>query len=179
MKISLSLIIISLLFCWSGCIASAIEIRLHIPVASKAKSTCHSVCSFFVKDSGGGGPSVQGYSLRGIIGFIGVGYSSSEIKQKEGAIFSANAIDFSLTLIDLITLGYGEVKDAGISDGTTKYKPDSSSGSTKFFNFNYDFEPIKVLVGFRNWLVHQKYEFFRFEQSLDYNEISIGVGYEF
>ena len=60
-----------------------------------------------------------------------------------------------------------------------RYKPDSSSGSTKFFNLYYDFEPIKVLVGFRNWLVHQKYEFFRFEQSLDYNEISIGVGYEF
>ena len=99
--------------------------------------------------------------------------------QGGGAIFFTNAIDFSLTLIDLITLGYGEVKDASVSAGTIKMKADSSSGSTKFFNFNYDFEPIKVLVGFRNWLVHQKYEIFKFEQSLEYNEISIGVGYEF
>ena len=90
MKISLSLIIISLLFCWSGCIASAIEIRLHIPVTTSGKSTCNNVCSGLLKEGGSGAPSTTeySYSLRGIIGFIGVGYSSSELKASgEGSYF--------------------------------------------------------------------------------------------
>ena len=185
MKASLSLIFILLLFCWSGCIASAITIRLHIPVAYATDSTCNNVCAAFVDDESKILFS-RGYSLRGILGFIGVGYSSSSVIWPNGISYSANAIDFSLTPVDLFTVGYGEVKGGTVSIGTSSLKPDSSSGSTMFFNFNFDFEPVKFLAGYRIWKYTHNFlgtsmsdSFKDFFKDVDYKEIGIGVGYEF
>ena len=106
MKSCLLLIFITLsLF---GTIASAATLRLHIPMSTTW--TGNSL-------SDGQSVSSSGYSLRGIFGLIGAGYTSSSMKYKftGGAnTYTSNAVDISITPIDLLTVGYGSVIGAAL-----------------------------------------------------------------
>ena len=98
-----SLLLIFITFFLFGTIASAATLRLHIPMSTTW--TGNSL-------SDGQSVSSSGYSLRGIFGLIGAGYTSSSMKLKYtgGAnTYTSNAVDISITPIDLLTVGYGIV----------------------------------------------------------------------
>ena len=171
-----SLILIFITFFLFGTLASAATLRLHIPVSTTW--TGESL-------SAGQSVSSSGYSLRGIFGLIGAGYSSSSMKYKYtgGAnTYTSNAIDLSVTPIDLLTVGYGSVMGGSISlDSAPNASLDSASGSTMFFNLNFGLGPVDLLIGYRTWeSTHKvKYSNGSAEPKLQYNEIGAGVGFGF
>ena len=129
-----------------GSVASAAKLSLHIPLSRTW--TGESL-------SAGQSVSSSGYSLRGIFGLIGAGYTSSSMKYKftGGAnTYTSNAVDISITPIDLLTVGYGSVIGGDISlDTNPNASLDSSSGSTMFFNLNFGLGPVDLLLGYRTW----------------------------
>ena len=172
-----SLLLIFITFFLFGTIASAATLRLHIPLSTTW--TGESL-------SAGQSVSSSGYSLRGIFGLIGAGYTSSSMKYKftGGAnTYTSNAIDISITPIDLLTVGYGSVIGGDISlDTNPNASLDSSSGSTMFFNLNFGLGPVDLLLGYRTWEPTHKMKTSSggsFETKLKYNEIGAGVGFGF
>ena len=108
---------------------------------------------------------------------FGAGYTQSDLKFKwtnGSTTYTTNAIDVSLTPIDLFTVGYGIVTGGGVSSGTL----DSSSGSTTFFNLNFGLGPVDLLAGYRMWDATHKRKSGS-ENKLKYNEIGLGVGFGF
>ena len=172
-----SLLLIFIKFFLFGTIASAATLRLHIPMSTTW--TGNSL-------SDGQSVSSSGYSLRGIFGLIGAGYTSSSMKLKYtgGAnTYTSNAVDISITPIDLLTVGYGIVIGGDISlDTNPNASLDSASGSTMFFNLNFGLGPIDLLLGYRTWEPTHKIKpanSAAFDQELKYNEIGLGVGFGF
>ena len=142
------------------------KLRLHIPLSTSWSG-----------DSSSAEFSSTGYSLRGIFGLFGAGYTQSDLKFKwtnGSTTYTTNAIDVSLTPIDLFTVGYGVVTGGGVSNGTL----DSSSGSTTFFNLNFGLGPVDLLAGYRMWDATHKFKNSS-ETKLKYNEIGLGVGFGF
>ena len=140
----------------------AFSLRLNVPVAG----------SYEVEDCSGCSPKSGGYSIRGIFGMFGLGYSvgtfdwgypstSNSTDQK----LTANAVDLSGSF-SFLTVGVGSVISGtfegkfGYStteDGVTgvadaKHKLDGAvTGTTSFINFNFGIGPIDLLVGYRMW----------------------------
>ena len=134
-----SLLLVFIAFFLFGSVASAAKLRLHIPLSTSWSGTSTSA-----------DVSSSGYSIRGIFGLFGAGYTQSDLKFKwtnGSTTYTTNAIDVSLTPIDLFTVGYGIVTGGGVSNGTL----DSSSGSTTFFNLNFGLGPVDLLAGYRMW----------------------------
>ena len=172
-----SLLLVFIAFFLFGTIASAATLRLHVPLSTTW--TGESL-------SAGQSVSSSGYSLRGIFGLIGAGYTSSSMKYKYtgGAnTYTSNAIDVSITPIDLLTVGYGSIIGGDISmDSNPNASLDSSSGSTMFFNLNFGLGPVDLLLGYRTWEPTHKIKTasgYTFDQELKYNEIGLGVGFGF
>ncbi len=170
MKRSLILVFISCFLL--GSVASAATLRLHVPMSTS-----------WAGESTNNEFSSSGYSLRGIFGLIGVGYTSSSLEQKptSGSSYKweSTAADVSITPIDLLTVGYG-VLIGGDLVGVTGTKIDGVSGSTTFFNLNFGLGPVDLLAGYRMWDTTHKYKgTFNGESKLKYNEIGIGVGLGF
>ena len=161
-----SLLLIFTTFFLFGSVASAAKLRLHIPLSTSWSG-----------DSSSAEFSSTGYSVRGIFGLFGAGYTQSDLKFKwtnGSTTYTTNAIDVSLTPIDLFTVGYGVVTGGGVSSGTL----DSSSGSTTFFNLNFGLGPVDLLAGYRMWDATHKFKNSS-EAKLKYNEIGLGVGFGF
>ena len=151
----------------SGTFASSATLRLHIPVITS-----------WTGQSSSNSYSSTGYSIRGIFDLIGAGYTSSSLKVKylggNSLTLTSNAVDISLTPIDLLTVGYGTVIGGDTSSGTL----DSSSGSTTFFNLNFGLGPVDFLAGYRMWDAEHKWKSGG-TSKLKYNEIGVGVGFGF
>ena len=162
-----SLLLAFITFFLFGSVASAAKLRLHIPLSTSWSGTSTSA-----------DVSSSGYSIRGIFGLFGAGYTQSDLKFKwtngGSTTYTTNAIDVSLTPIDLFTVGYGVVTGGGVSNGTL----DSSSGSTTFFNLNFGLGPVDLLAGYRMWDATHKRKSGS-ESKLKYNEIGVGVGFGF
>ena len=161
-----SLLLVFIAFFLFGSVASAAKLRLHIPLSTSWSGTSTSA-----------DVSSSGYSIRGIFGLFGAGYTQSDLKFKwtnGSTTYTTNAIDVSLTPIDLFTVGYGIVTGGGVSSGTL----DSSSGSTTFFNLNFGLGPVDLLAGYRMWDATHKFKNSS-EAKLKYNEIGLGVGFGF
>ena len=172
-----SLLLVFIAFFLFGSVASAATLRLHIPVSSSWSG-----------ESLNSGESISssGYSLRGIFGLIGAGYTSSTLKYTSSGSsskFTSNAIDVSVTPIDLLTVGYGMVMSGDIVfDCCPNAELDSASGSTMFFNLNFGLGPVDLLLGYRTWDAKHKAKFSNgatSESELKYAEIGAGVGFGF
>ncbi len=155
-----------------GTITSAATLRLHIPMSTS-----------WAGDSSNSEFSSSGYSLRGIFGLLGFGYTSSTLEEKTSSGTSikwgSTAADVSITPIDLFTVGYG-VLIGGDLQGVTGTKTDGVSGSTTFFNLNFGLGPVDLLAGYRMWDTKHKYKgTYNGESALKYNEIGLGVGFGF
>ena len=140
----------------------AFSLRLNVPVAG----------SYDVDDCSDCSPKSGGYSVRGIFGMFGLGYTvgtfdwgypstSNSTDQK----LTANAVDLSGSF-SFLTVGVGSVISGtfegkfgysttengvtGVADA--KHKLDGAmTGTTSFINFNFGIGPIDLLVGYRMW----------------------------
>ena len=167
-----SLLLVFIAFFLFGNVASAATLRLHIPMSTSWSG-----------DSSNNEFSSSGYSLRGIFGLFGVGYTSSSLEEKPSSGSSykweSTAADVSITPIDLLTVGYG-VLIGGDLVGVTGTEIDGVSGSTTFFNINFGLGPVDLLAGYRMWDTSHKYKGGNTgERKNKYNEIGIGVGLGF
>ena len=102
-----SLLLVFIAFFLFGSVASAAKLRLHIPLST----------SWSGDSSSSADVSSSGYSIRGIFGLFGAGYTQSDLKFKwtnGSTTYTTNAIDVSLTPIDLFTVGYGIVTGGGV-----------------------------------------------------------------
>ena len=173
-----SLLLVFIAFFLFGSVASAATLRLHIPLSSSWSG-----------ESLNSGESISssGYSLRGIFGLIGAGYTSSTLKYTassgSSSKYTSNAIDLSVTPIDLLTVGYGMVMSGDIVfDCCPNAELDSASGSTMFFNLNFGLGPVDLLLGYRTWDAKHKAKYSNgatSESELKYSEIGGGVGFGF
>ena len=168
-----SLLLVYIAFFLFGSVASAATLRLHIPISTSWSG-----------DSSTSEFSSSGYSLRGIFGLFGAGYTSSELTVKNvggsSSKWTSNAVDFSITPIDLLTVGYGTIIGGALALGNAESK--GISGSTTFFNLNFGLGPVDLLAGYRMWDSTHKYKYPSYseaEAKLKYNEIGIGFGFGF
>ena len=149
----------------------AFSLRLNVPVAG----------SYEVDDCSGCSPKSGGYSIRGIFGMFGLGYtvgtfdwgypSTSNITDQK---LVANAVDLSASF-SFLTVGVGSVISGTLEGkyGYTETETDvpatgytrtltsvvdtkreldgSMTGTTSFINFNFGIGPIDLLVGYRMW----------------------------
>jgi hypothetical protein len=156
----------------------AFSLRLNVPVAG----------SYEVDDCSGCSPKSGGYSIRGIFGMFGLGYTvgtfdwgypstSDNTDQK----LAANAVDLSASF-SFFTVGVGSVISGTVEGkyGYTETKTDvpatgytrtltsvvdakreldgSMTGTTSFINFNFGIGPIDLLVGYRMWNIKAKHK---------------------
>ncbi len=149
----------------------AFSLRLNVPVTG----------SYEVEDCSECSPKSGGYSIRGIFGMFGLGYtvgtfdwgypSTSNITDQK---LTANAVDLSASF-GFFTIGVGSVISGTIEGkhGYTNTETDvpatgytrtltsvvdtkreldgSMTGTTSFINFNFGIGPIDLLVGYRMW----------------------------
>ena len=149
----------------------AFSLRLNVPVAGSYEVEGCSDCS----------PKSGGYSIRGIFGMFGLGYtvgtfdwgypSTSNITDQK---LVANAVDLSASF-SFLTVGVGSVISGTLEGkyGYTETETDvpatgytrtltsvvdakreldgSMTGTTSFINFNFGIGPIDLLVGYRMW----------------------------
>ena len=140
----------------------AFSLRLNVPVAGSYEVEGCSECS----------PKSGGYSIRGIFGMFGLGYSVGTFdwgypstSDDTDAKLAANAVDLSASF-SFLTVGVGSVISGTLEgkygwseteDGLTtvvdtKRELDGSmTGTTSFINFNFGIGPIDLLVGYRMW----------------------------
>ena len=140
----------------------AFSLRLNVPVAG----------SYEVDDCSGCSPKSGGYSIRGIFGMFGLGYTVGTFdygypstSDDTDAKLAANAVDLSASF-GFFTIGVGSVisgtlegkygytstEDGITSVVDTKRALDGSmTGTTSFINFNFGIGPIDLLVGYRMW----------------------------
>ena len=141
-----------------GSVASAATLRLHIPISTSWSG-----------DSSTSEFSSSGYSLRGIFGLFGAGYTSSELTVKNvggsSSKWTSNAVDFSITPIDLLTVGYGTIIGGALALGNAESK--GISGSTTFFNLNFGLGPVDLLAGYRMWDSTHKYKYPSYSEAED------------
>lgn len=147
----------------------AFSLRLNVPVTG----------SYEVEDCSECSPKSGGYSIRGIFGMFGLGYSvgtfdfgypstSNTTDQK----LTANAVDLSGSF-SFLTVGVGSVisgtfegkyGSSRTGDGYTlvldaKQELDGPmTGTTSFINFNFGIGPIDLLIGYRMWNTKFKYK---------------------
>ena len=149
----------------------AFSLRLNVPVAG----------SYEVDDCSGCSPKSGGYSIRGIFGMFGLGYSVGTFdwgypstSNYTDTKLAANAVDLSASF-SFLTVGVGsvisgtvegkygftetetDVPIAGYTRTTTnvvdaKTELDGSmTGTTSFINLNFGIGPMDLLVGYRMW----------------------------
>ena len=149
----------------------AFSLRLNVPVAG----------SYEVDDCSGCSPKSGGYSIRGIFGMFGLGYSVGTFdfgypstSDDTDAKLAANAVDLSASF-GFFTIGVGSVISGTVEGkyGFTETETDvpqtgytrtitevldtkreldgSMTGTTSFINFNFGIGPIDLLVGYRMW----------------------------
>lgn len=141
----------------------AFSLRLNVPV----------IGSYEVEDCSECSPKSGGYSIRGIFGMFGLGYSvgTMDFGYPSTSVITdvkltANAVDLSASF-SFLTVGVGSVISGSVEgnygyssetgDGVTqvvdaKYELDGSmSGTTSFINFNFGVGPVDLLVGYRMW----------------------------
>ena len=181
----------------------ALSLRLHIPVSVSADVDCNLEGTAYDCT-----PTSGGYSLRGILGLFGVGYTSSTVntgwpsnpynlEQK----LTANAADFSLSFLDaMVTVGYGPViggavetkarlvQDSNVFEFTQSLE--NVSGSTSFLNLGFDVGPLELIAGYRMWDTKYKIktdvalngspiDSSTEEETFKWNEMTVGVGFGF
>jgi hypothetical protein len=149
----------------------AFSLRLNVPVAGDYEVEGCSDCS----------PKSGGYSIRGIFGMFGLGYTVGTFdygypstSDDTDAKLAANAVDLSASF-GFFTIGVGSVISGTIEGkyGYTNTETDvpapgysrtntwvldtkreldgSMTGTTSFINFNFGIGPIDLLVGYRMW----------------------------
>jgi len=149
----------------------AFSLRLNVPVAGSYEVEGCSDCS----------PKSGGYSIRGIFGMFGLGYTVGTFdygypstSDDTDAKLAANAVDLSASF-GFFTIGVGSVISGTIEGkyGYTNTETDepitgytrkltfvvdtkreldgSMTGTTSFINFNFGIGPIDLLVGYRMW----------------------------
>ena len=149
----------------------AFSLRLNVPVAG----------SYEVDDCSGCSPKSGGYSIRGIFGMFGLGYSVGTFdwgypstSNYTDTKLAANAVDLSASF-SFLTVGVGSVISGTVEGkygftetetdvpqtGYTRTSTDvldtkreldgSMTGTTSFINFNFGIGPIDLLVGYRMW----------------------------
>ena len=156
----------------------AFSLRLNVPVSGSYEVGGCSECS----------PKSGGYSIRGIFGMFGLGYtvgtfdwgypSTSNITDQK---LVANAVDLSASF-GFFTIGVGSVISGTVEGkyGYTETETDvpatgytrtltsvvdakreldgSMTGTTSFINFNFGIGPIDLLVGYRMWNTNFKHK---------------------
>ena len=149
----------------------AFSLRLNVPVAG----------SYEVDDCSGCSPKSGGYSIRGIFGMFGLGYSVGTFdwgypstSNYTDTKLAANAVDLSASF-GFFTVGVGSVISGTVEGkyGFTETETDvpqtgytrtitevldtkreldgSMTGTTSFINLNFGIGPIDLLVGYRMW----------------------------
>ena len=149
----------------------AFSLRLNVPVSGSYEVDDCSECS----------PKSGGYSIRGIFGMFGLGYTVGTFdwgypstSDDTDTKLAANAVDLSASF-GFFTIGVGSVISGtiegkyGYTDSETdvpatgytrtltcvvdaKRELDGSmTGTTSFINFNFGIGPIDLLVGYRMW----------------------------
>jgi hypothetical protein len=149
----------------------AFSLRLNVPVAGDYEVEGCSDCS----------PKSGGYSIRGIFGMFGLGYTVGTFdygypstSDDTDAKLAANAVDLSASF-GFFTIGVGSVISGTLEGkyGYTNTETDvpapgysrtntwvldtkreldgSMTGTTSFINFNFGIGPIDLLVGYRMW----------------------------
>jgi|GEM_PF-682443 len=181
----------------------ALSLRLHIPVSVSADFDCEMENTKYDCPP----TSEGGYSLRGIFGLFGLGYSSSAVKigwpssTNMSQKLTANAADVSLSFLDaMVTVGYGPViggemegKYSTVSGSTAiemSQSAESMSGSTSFLNLGFDVGPLELIAGYRMWdtkikiktdvtLNGSPYSSSSEDITGKWNEMTVGVGFGF
>ena len=149
----------------------AFSLRLNVPVSGSVEVEGCSECS----------PKSGGYSIRGIFGMFGLGYTVGTFdygypstSDDTDAKLAANAVDLSASF-SFLTVGVGSVISGTLEGkyGYTETETDvpatgysrtqtwvvdtkreldgSMTGTTSFINFNFGIGPIDLLVGYRMW----------------------------
>ena len=149
----------------------AFSLRLNVPVAGSNE----------VEDCSGCSPKSGGYSIRGIFGMFGLGYSVGTFdwgypstSNYTDTKLAANAVDLSASF-SFLTVGVGSVISGTVEGkyGFTETETDvpqtgytrtttnvldakreldgSMTGTTSFINLNFGIGPMDLLVGYRMW----------------------------
>ena len=165
----------------------AFSLRLNVPVAG----------SYEVDDCSGCSPKSGGYSIRGIFGMFGLGYSVGTFdwgypstSNYTDAKLAANAVDLSASF-SFLTVGVGSVISGTVEGkygftetetdvpqtGYTRTKTEvldtkreldgSMTGTTSFINLNFGIGPMDLLVGYRMWRTKFKEKYVGTQKTTD------------
>ena len=156
----------------------AFSLRLNVPVTG----------SYEVEDCSECSPKSGGYSIRGIFGMFGLGYTVGTFdwgypstSDDTDTKLAANAVDLSASF-GFFTIGVGSVI-SGTLEGKygytetetdvpatgytrtltsvvdTKWELDGSmTGTTSFINFDFGIGPVDLLIGYRMWKTKFKHK---------------------